>query len=142
MAIKPPSKATLNKYGLDVKSWKTLLLSQGSVCGACGKVPSTGRLVIDHEHVKNWKKKPKEERVKYVRGCLCWVCNHYRLGKGATVANLLGASEYLKRYDKKKQEMDQCHSCRGKGKLLDTGPYGYGPRTWEPCDVCNGTGKK
>ncbi len=35
----------------------------------------------------------------------------------------------------------ECKRCYGKGKILDTGPYGYGPRSYEKCATCHGSGR-
>lgn len=103
-----PTKTTLNKYGLTVETWTAMLARQNGVCGACGKVPSSLRLVTDHEHVRGWKAMRPEVRVKFVRGLLCHGCNHYRLARGATVANLHGAAEYLSDYASRKEGTTQC----------------------------------
>lgn len=97
-----PTPATLKKYGLTAKDWQKILAAQGNMCGACGSVPTTKRLNIDHEHVRGWKKMEPERRKEYVRGLLCLLCNRYRLGKGATVENLRGAADYLQRYESRK----------------------------------------
>jgi hypothetical protein len=96
--IQVPTLATLRKYGFDETTWRAFLDEQDGVCGACGKVPSTNRLVIDHEHVRGWKQMAPALRSQFVRGLLCWSCNHYRLARGATVDNLRGAAAYLERY--------------------------------------------
>lgn len=100
--IKVPSVKTLDKYGLTLSAWAELLQSQEGMCGVCGKEPNSGRLNIDHEHVKRWASKPPEERVKYVRGLACFMCNRYFLAKGATVARLQSAAEYLCAYETRK----------------------------------------
>jgi hypothetical protein len=41
-----PSAMTLVKYGLDIWAWHEIAYRQGFVCGACFKLPKTGRLVI------------------------------------------------------------------------------------------------
>ena len=102
LGIQVPTPATLNKYGLTVEDWQWFVDDQGGACGACAKVPTTARLNIDHEHVRGWKTMPTAERKQYVRGLLCYMCNHYRLARGATVANLRGASDYLQRYAERK----------------------------------------
>lgn len=78
--------------------WIDLLNKQGCVCVICNKVPSTGRFVTDHEHVKGWKNLPPNERKKYVRGILCWYCNNKTLTKGITVEKLKNAIDYLNGY--------------------------------------------
>jgi hypothetical protein len=98
-SVTPPTKSTLRKYGLTLETWQQILDLQGGTCGACGKVPRTGRLNIDHAHVRGWSGMPTAERVRFVRGLLCWSCNSFRLARGATVANLRGAADYLERYE-------------------------------------------
>jgi len=100
--IKQPTALTLKKYGLDAHEWAAFLLDQGEACGACGEVPVSKRLFIDHEHVKGWKAMPPEQRKLYVRGLLCYMCNKYRLARGATVARLLGAAMYLQAYHQRR----------------------------------------
>ena len=70
--IQTPGPCTLRKYGLTERDWLLILDQQGSKCGACGRVPRTGRLVIDHEHVRRWAKLKTEDRKRYVRGAICW----------------------------------------------------------------------
>lgn len=94
-----PTLPTLNKYGGTVELWLAMAESQGFVCGACGKLPKTLRLVIDHEHIRGWAKMPTAQRWAYVRGLLDWSCNGFRLARGATIVNLHGAAEYLERYE-------------------------------------------
>jgi recombination endonuclease VII len=94
-----PTQATLNKYGGTPELWYSLAEAQGFVCGACLKLPKTCRLVIDHEHVRGWKAMATTARWAFVRGLLCWTCNHYRLARGASVENLRGAADYLERYE-------------------------------------------
>jgi len=96
-----PAIVTLNKYGLNLDTFKELLASQNGVCAICCKVPN-GRWNIDHDHVKNWKKLPPEQRVKYVRGVLCWFCNRYYVGRSITVAKAENVVRYLKRYEARK----------------------------------------
>jgi hypothetical protein len=55
-------------------------------------------MVIDHEHVRGWKKMPPEQRKLYVRGLTCWYCNSTYLGRGLTVAKAEGVVRYLKAY--------------------------------------------
>lgn len=98
--IETPSKATLAKYGLSEQEWRNILERQGGVCAICKKEPSKGRLCIDHEHVKNWKKLPSEQRKLYVRGLLCWFCNHYYVGRCITIEKAENVVTYLKHYEK------------------------------------------
>ena len=96
--VSPPSSATLKKYGLSAEEWLKILESQGGVCPICKKVPSTGRFVVDHDHVPKFKEKPPEERKLYVRGLLCWWCNHTYVGRAITIAKAEAVVEYLKTY--------------------------------------------
>jgi hypothetical protein len=97
-----PSLATLKKYGLSLIEWEARRIWQKDACAICKKLPKTGRLCIDHEHVKGWKKMPPEQRVKYVRGLLCWVCNHYYCGRGITVGKAKNLVSYLEGYENAK----------------------------------------
>ena len=90
-----PTQKTLDKYGLTLADWEALYNRHNGACWICGKAPSTGRLNIDHAHVKGWAKMPPQERKKYVRGLLCFVCNHRLLTRGVTIKRLQAAIEYL-----------------------------------------------
>ena len=94
-----PSKATLRKYGLSPSEWWDILSRQGGACAVCHRVPANGRLCTDHEHVKGWKKMLPEQRKKYVRGMLCFFCNHYYVGRSITVAKAANVLAYLKAYE-------------------------------------------
>jgi hypothetical protein len=93
-----PTKSTLSRYGLSLEAWEKLRDEQKNACYVCQKEPTKGRLCIDHEHVKGWKKMPPEQRVLYVRGLLCWVCNHYYLGRGITIEKAKRVVTYLEDY--------------------------------------------
>lgn len=99
--VQTPSKATLKRYGLSEEEWKVMLDKQGGVCYVCQKEPTKGRLCIDHEHVKGWKKLPDHERKLFVRGLLCWVCNHYYLGRGINIQKAENVVSYLKQYEER-----------------------------------------
>ena len=100
--LKVPSQATLKKYGLTEEKWLAIAASQGNVCAICKKEPSSGRLNTDHEHVKNWKKMPAEQRALYVRGLLCYICNFRVLTRGMTLEKAQNAVTYLENYAKRK----------------------------------------
>ena len=93
-----PSDATLKKYGLSAIEWQSIAIRQHAVCGVCHNLPQSRRLHIDHEHVKGFKKMPPEEKKKYVRGLLCFICNHYYCGRGINLAKANGLFCYLKDY--------------------------------------------
>ena len=104
--LKEPTLSTLKKYGLTIDDWKLLAEKQNNRCFVCKRTPSTNKLCIDHEHVKNWKKMPPDQRKLYVRGLLCWVCNHYYLGRGINIEKAENVVLYLKEYEVRRVE--QC----------------------------------
>lgn len=99
--VRMPTPATLKKYGLSGKEWLAILKSQGYKCPICGGVPSTGRWVIDHKHVRNYKKLPDEKRKSLVRGILCWRCNYYFAGKGMNHQWAVNLTNYFWRFENK-----------------------------------------
>jgi hypothetical protein len=94
---KLPSAAVLKKYGITIENWLAMYEAQGGRCAICGVDPPSGRLNVDHDHVRGWKKMPDGERAKHVRGLLCWTCNLYIVGRGVTVERLRAALAYLQR---------------------------------------------
>ncbi len=100
-SLQVPSKATLQRYGLSVEEWRALADKQDHVCFICRKPPKNARLCIDHYHAKGWKKMPAEDRKKYVRGLLCWFCNHYYVGRAITIEKASRVVLYLQNYEKK-----------------------------------------
>jgi hypothetical protein len=94
----PPKPETLKRYGLTADDWLAILERQGGVCAVCAKEPSTGRLCVDHDHVKGWKKMPADRRKQYVRGLLCWFCNHAYVGRAITVEKSRRVTAYLEAY--------------------------------------------
>ena len=99
-----PAEATLKRYGLSRYDWIVIMNRQNWVCAICHQKPGKGRLAIDHEHVKGWKKMKPDQRKLYVRGLCCWFDNHYRLARGATVENLRSAADYLESYEIRKKQ--------------------------------------
>lgn len=95
--IIPPTQPTLDKYGLTVGEWLQLLADQGWICPICEK--DKQRWNTDHEHVAGWAKMPPEERKRYVRGVLCWFCNHKVVGslRGATM--VARVAKYFEAYE-------------------------------------------
>ncbi len=99
MQVLTPSPNTLKKYGLSEEEWRAILERQGGVCFVCKKEPNKGRLCIDHEHVKGWRKMPPAQRKGFVRGLLCWTDNHYALARGMTVERAMNVAQYLRDYE-------------------------------------------
>jgi hypothetical protein len=99
--LRVPTTATLKKYGLNLKEWEDIALRQNFCCYVCEKLTTTGRLCIDHEHVKGWKKMPPDQRKRYVRGLLCWVCNTTFLGRGINIKKSMNVTRYLTEYDER-----------------------------------------
>lgn len=97
VVLRVPGAATLARYGLSVESWNQLADLQGRVCYVCRKLPSSGLLNIDHEHVAGWAKMPDHARALYVRGLLCYWCNSHFVGRGITIAKASRVLDYLKK---------------------------------------------
>lgn len=93
-----PSKATLTKYGLSSGNFWFIAKRQNYVCAVCRCLPKTGRLCIDHEHIRGWSKLEPGERRRYVRGLLCWNCNYRFLARGMTVDRAKNVVDYLEAY--------------------------------------------
>ena len=94
--MKPPTKATLRKYGLSLERWQGMYDRQGGQCAICRA--NHRPLQIDHHHARGWKKMKPERRVEWVRALTCWPCNRYLLGPvryGMTSALYRRAADYL-----------------------------------------------
>lgn len=100
--MKDPKPATLKRYGLTLEEWQAMLARQGGTCAVCRRAPTTGRLCVDHEHVKGWKAMPPEERKQYVRGLLCFWCNHAYVGRGITVDKAINIVRFLNAYEERR----------------------------------------
>lgn len=100
--VKPPLPETLRKYGLSLDDWREILERQGNVCAICELEPKSGRMVVDHEHVRGYKKLPPEERKRRIRGILCWFCNHWYVGRSITVKKARNVVAYLEEYEARK----------------------------------------
>ncbi len=100
LKIKLPTQTTLNKYGLTEKDWIELYKSHGGICPICER-PLDTRVCVDHHHVKGFRKMKPEQKKKYVRGLLHWVCNHYYLGRGITIQRARNVVIYLEKFEKK-----------------------------------------
>jgi hypothetical protein len=93
-----PSAPTLKKYGLSLAEWEAIAESQGRCCYVCKQVPKSGRLHIDHDHVKKWKSLPPETRKTAVRGLLCFRCNTTYCGRSITIERSQNVTRYLERF--------------------------------------------
>lgn len=98
MPLITPTKATLDRYGLSYEEWRRMADEQKEACFVCEQRPRKGRLCIDHEHVKNWKKMAPEHRKLFVRGLLCFRCNTTFVGRGVTIERSEQVVRYLKLY--------------------------------------------
>lgn len=103
---KPPTAATLKKYGLTPLDFADMALRQGGVCYVCGKLPPSKRLCIDHHHAKGWKKMPPSQRRQYVRGLLCTFCNYRLVNKGMTLEKARRVVQYLQQFAEKQANND------------------------------------
>lgn len=99
-----PQPSTVAKYGMSLDDFEVMLDEQGGVCGVCGKVPKTGRLVIDHVHRQGYKLLSPEDRRRYVRGLCCTVDNHFVLTRYADALRHQQAAEYLIRFEERFSE--------------------------------------
>jgi len=88
-------------YGLTQHDYDRLLSAQFGACAICGVPPKPGKsLAVDHDHslVPKAKAKRTPEALRAtVRGLLCWLCNHRRIGRGATPAIMRNCATYLER---------------------------------------------
>lgn len=96
LGIRPPTPATLRRYGLTATDWLVLLKDQGWKCAICLKRVKTWN--TDHDHTPGWKLKPPAERAKYVRGVLCWYCNHRKVGQHRDPDEVQRIADYLRAY--------------------------------------------
>lgn len=95
---RPPSPATLRKYGITRAEWVAMAAKFGGRCWICNQIPKNGRLVVDHEHVHGWRKLPAGARKLYVRGLLCVRCNWRFVPKGMTFGIATAIATYLRNY--------------------------------------------
>jgi hypothetical protein len=95
--VTPPTERTLYRYGITVNDWIRLLKNQGWVCPICLK--GERKWNTDHDHVPQWKDMPDEERKRYVRGVLCWSCNHRRVNSRMSAEEAQRIADYLASYE-------------------------------------------
>jgi hypothetical protein len=96
--VKPQSDGTLEKYGLTRDDLRRMWVKQRGRCAVCKR--NKVQLLIDHEHVRGWKRMEPSERKKYVRGLLCRHCNHRIVHRYAKIPLLRQAILYLEAYQK------------------------------------------
>lgn len=112
--IKAPSRQTLKKYGLDLTDWLILVEDSNLVCPICkrrfGEIYGNSKRplmpVIDHVHIRNFKRMKPEKRRMFVRGLPCNYCNRRRLGRGMDLKIARNIVTYLERYENKKPPSD------------------------------------
>lgn len=93
--VKVPSPSTLKKYGMTAADFIAVWERQKKVCAICKRVPSSGRICIDHEHAPNWKTLKPQYRKLFVRGLLCFFCNYSYCGRGVTIPIAQNLLAYL-----------------------------------------------
>ena len=81
-------------YGLSLKDYEDMLVSQGGGCAVCGREPGDRRLHVDHDHACCAGKKSCG---KCVRGLLCVTCNVW-LGFFENAEWVESVEQYLDRY--------------------------------------------
>jgi hypothetical protein len=72
---KEKDKRLMKTYGISYLEWVNMYEEQLGVCWICKTLPPSGRLSVDHIHVKGFKSMVPEEKKKHVRGLLCFLCN-------------------------------------------------------------------
>ncbi len=100
--VKEASKKTRDKYGLDSSDWAALVAVQGGTCAICRKLPASGQLYIDHQHLVGYAKLTSQARRLAVRGLLCYQCNRFRVSKN-TYLTALAVVEYLEKHEDRKR---------------------------------------
>jgi len=98
MPLITPTKQTLKRYGLSLEEWQAMAEKYNHACAICKTEPKKGRLHIDHEHVKGWKKMAPSERKKHVRCLACFRCNVSFIGRGITIARAQAVVDVLAEY--------------------------------------------
>lgn len=96
-----PVNKTLNRYGITLYEWLSMLNAQRWACGCCGKTQQLWN--IDHHHVKGWNKMSKAERKKWVRGILCWRCNKLVVGSHLTYEESKKITTYLRLFEARRK---------------------------------------
>ena len=88
-----------------------MLLLQNGVCWICETLPKSKILCVDHAHIIGYKNMRPEEKRKYVRGLLCYMCNTGLKGFEKTIngprnrQSLEGTYKYFQRFPLKGEVM-------------------------------------
>jgi hypothetical protein len=93
---KPPTKATLDRYGLTLAAWKRLA-PKDDVCPICTQVKEKWH--IDHHHERGWGQMAPQQRVLFVRGIVCARCNMRYLPRGINARIARNIADYLDRFE-------------------------------------------
>jgi len=89
-------------YGITLLEWQEMFRKQYYKCRIC--LTEHPRMCVDHIHIKGFKKMLPEEKKKYVRGILCFMCNTGIKGFEKTVdgsrnrQQLEGTYQYFKEF--------------------------------------------
>ena len=100
--IRVPAAATFKRYGITEGQWLGMLAEQGGVCPICQRVPPSGKMAVDHQHVRGWKRMTPGDRAKYVRGIVCVWCNRWMLHYSMTPAKAERVAAYLNAYEQRR----------------------------------------
>ena len=65
----------IKTYGITLADWNAMFIEQGGVCFICKTMPKSKILCVDHIHQKGFKTMEPQDKQKYVRGLLCYMCN-------------------------------------------------------------------
>lgn len=68
-------KRLQDTYGITLAEWEEMLLLQNNVCAMCKTMPNSGVLCVDHIHIAGYKKMEPQQKKKYVRALVCFLCN-------------------------------------------------------------------
>ena len=104
---KSKNQRLVKTYGITLEEWELMLKEQGNVCWICKSLPPSGRLSVDHIHIKGYKKMEPKDKKQYVRGLLCFLCNTGLKGFEKTSDGLKnrqrleGTYEYFKKWNLK-----------------------------------------
>lgn len=89
-------------YGITLEEWEQMYKEQNETCFICKRLYP--RMCVDHVHVPGFKKMLPEDKKKYVRGILCFMCNTHLKGLEKTKdgelnrQRLNGTVEYFQKF--------------------------------------------